>query len=174
MTIESDWLAEGDDAEAAFVALVESFHTDLVRVANVIVGDPQLANDVVQSAWVAAWRHRGAVRDPQRIRGWLFTIAVNEAKRAMRRRALRGWVSFSRDGSRPEVLDLGGPDSEGLLDLYAALKRLPVRDRLLLASRYALGESSREIGERTGLSESGVRVRISRLLAQLRKDLGDD
>lgn len=63
------------------------------------------------------------------------------------------------------------PDSEGRLDLVAAMQRLSVRDRQILALRYALGETSAAIGKQVGLSDSGVRVRLSRLLAALREEL---
>lgn len=49
------------------------------------------------------------------------------------------------------------------------MQRLSVRDRQILALRYALGETSAEIGKQVGLRDSGVRVRLGRLLAALRE-----
>jgi RNA polymerase sigma factor (sigma-70 family) len=56
----------------------------------------------------------------------------------------------------------------------AALQRIPPRDRLIVVLRYGLGETSAEIGRQVGLSDSGVRVRLSRVLAQLREVLEDE
>ncbi len=51
------------------------------------------------------------------------------------------------------------------------MQRLSARDRQILALRFALGETSAEIGQQVGLSDSGVRVRLGRLLAALREEL---
>ena len=153
-----------EDSDMAFTALVAEHHGDLVRLAYAMVGDPEAANDVAQSAWAAAWRNRHRLRDPGKVRGWLLTIAANEARRWLRRRRLRGLVSFTSDQAV-----VTSQDAE--IDLVAALQRLPARDREILARRYALGETSQEIGEQVGMSDSGVRVRIGRLLDSLREEL---
>ena len=55
-----------------------------------------------------------------------------------------------------------------------ALDRLAGDDRQILAMRYVLGLTSEEIGRSIGMSAPGVRSRLSRAIARLRKDLGDD
>lgn len=155
------------DSEAAFAALVAAHHRDVVRLAYAIVGDPDVANDVAQSAWTAAWRNRSRIREPEKVRGWLLTIAANEARRSLRRRRLRQFVSLADD--RGPTVAAGQPENQ--IDLVEALQRLRPRDREILARRYALGETSREIAEHIGMSDSGVRVRIGRLLGSLREEL---
>jgi RNA polymerase sigma factor (sigma-70 family) len=155
------------ESDASFTALVAEHHPDLVRLAYAIVGEADLANDVAQSAWAAAWRNRTRLRDPQKVRGWLLTIAANEARRALRRRRLRQLVPLLDD--RGPTVPAGRPEER--IDLIGALGRLAPRDREILARRYALGETSQEIAEQVGMSDSGVRVRIGRLLAALREEL---
>lgn len=154
--------------DVEFAALVAEHHADLVRLAYAMVGDPDLANDVAQAAWTAAWRQRRGLRDQDKRRGWLFTITANEARRALRRRRVRQMVPLGGG----EGLETRRPDREGELDLVDALQRLPIRDREILARRYALGQTSAEIGNEVGMSDSGVRVRIGRLLTALREELG--
>jgi RNA polymerase sigma factor (sigma-70 family) len=155
------------DSEAAFAALVADHHRDLVRLAYAIVGDADVANDVAQAAWTAAWRNRSRIREPEKVRGWLLTIAANEARRSLRRRRLRQLVSIADD--RGPTIAASQPDDQ--IDLVEALQRLRPRDREILARRYALGETSKEIGKSIGMSDSGVRVRIGRLLGSLREEL---
>ncbi len=157
------------DLSTSFDELVTAHHTDMLRLAYGLTGDGPMAADVVQSAWAAAWQHRRELRDPGRVRSWLLTITANQARKALRWRSIRRWLPL---GTVPEP---AAPSSrhEERLDLVAVLQALPVRDRQLLLLRYALGETSAEIGRQVGLSDSGVRVRLSRLLAQLRKDLTD-
>lgn len=157
--------------EAAFARLVAAHHADMARVAYVVCGDAALAQDAVQSAWEIAWRKLASLHDPERIRGWLVSVAANEARQLARRR--RGPV-IAIDLSVP-----AGPRSDpsagiARLDLARALAHLSADDRAMLALRYVVGFDSNELGALTGRSASGVRARLSRLTDRLRKELGDD
>jgi hypothetical protein len=66
--------ARGD--ETAFARLVDAYHADLVRVAYVTCGDPDLAQDAAQAAWTIAWRKLGSVREPDRVKSWLVAVAA--------------------------------------------------------------------------------------------------
>jgi RNA polymerase sigma factor (sigma-70 family) len=61
-----------------------------------------------------------------------------------------------------------------MIDLADALARLDSRDRAIVGLRFIAGFESAEIGQALGMTASGVRVRLHRLLERLRKDLGDD
>src|SRR6266545_8190214 len=78
---------EGD--EAAFERLVLAHHADLLRIARVVAGDVDLAAEAAQRAWAVAWRHLRSLRDPDRLRPWLMSIAANEARQLIRGRARR-------------------------------------------------------------------------------------
>lgn len=154
------------DAEASFAMLVATHHADLVRLAYAIVGDADTAHDVAQAAWTSAWRNRGRLRERDKVRGWLLTIAANEARRVLRRRRLRQVLRMGEDRAASVA-----PDRAAAIDLVQALQSLAPRDREMLARRYALGQTSDEIGQQLGMTGSGVRVRIGRLLAALREVL---
>lgn len=161
-----DGVIAQSDLDLSFAALVAEHHADLIRLAYAMVGDADLADDVAQSAWASAWRRRDSLRDRGKVRGWLFAITANEARRALRGRRLKQTLLLG--AHEPLTRDR---DADAELDLIATLQRLPLRDRELLARRFALGQTSAEIGEELGMSDSGVRVRISRLLAALRREL---
>jgi RNA polymerase sigma-70 factor (ECF subfamily) len=167
--------AMGD--EAAFTELVARHHRDLLRVAYVICRDAALAEDSAQAAWAIAWRRIGDVRDPNQIGSWLVAVAANEARRVMRSR--------HRSVHEISVADIeleGAPDlrtdplARGIAsaDLRRVLASLDPTDRALIALRYVAELSSDEIGHALGMSSSGARGRLSRLLVRLRGDLRDD
>ncbi|MEA2609242.1 MAG: polymerase sigma-70 factor, subfamily, partial [Chloroflexota bacterium] len=79
--------AAGD--EAAFARIVAAYHDDMARVCFVVCGEADLAQEAVQAAWPIAWRNMERLRDPERLRPWLVTIAANEARQLMRRRGRR-------------------------------------------------------------------------------------
>ena len=161
--------AAGDaDALARIVALHQD---DMSRIAFVICGDVELAQDAVQSAWPSAWRKLGSVRDPERLRSWLMTVAANEARQLMRRHRRHLVVEISRVD-----LTFGHDDpgfDPGALDLSVALRRLSPEERTLLALRFVAGFDATEIGRAMGMSPSGVRSRLSRLPLRLRAELTD-
>jgi RNA polymerase sigma factor (sigma-70 family) len=59
------------------------------------------------------------------------------------------------------------------IDLRSALARLKPEDRALIALRYVAGFDSTELARATGMSPSGTRARLARLLDLLRSELGD-
>lgn len=65
--------AAGDDA--AFARIVTADHEDMRRVCVVVTGDEQLAEDAVQSAWAVAWEKIETLRQPERLRPWLVSVA---------------------------------------------------------------------------------------------------
>jgi DNA-directed RNA polymerase specialized sigma24 family protein len=69
----------------ALASIVASHHDDMTRIAYLIARDADLAQDAVQGAWSVACRKLGGLRDPDRLRPWLMSIAANEAKRLVRR-----------------------------------------------------------------------------------------
>ena len=78
--------------EGAFAWIVETFSSDMAQVCLVVVGDLELADEAVAAAWPIAWRTLGRLRDPERLRSWLISIAANQARqmaRARRRRMVR-------------------------------------------------------------------------------------
>ena len=161
--------ADGD--EVAFARLVAAHHADMARVAYVITGDGALAQDAAQSAWLIAWGKLRSVRDPLRVRQWLLSIAVNEARQIVRRR--RRVPVIEIDPSQPANARTDPAVGIARIDLVRAMSSLSTDDRALLALRYVAGLDAAELGALTGRSASGTRARLSRLTARLRGELGD-
>ena len=161
-------LAAGGD-EASFALLVAEHRTAMTRVAFVICGDPEATRDAVQSAWSIAWRRLHTLRDSSQVRSWLIAIAANEARQVVRGRRRRPVVDLSH-----AIEHQGSPDpadSIGLVDLQRALAHLTPDDLRLLALRFVAGLDSTEIALQLGLSASGVRSRLARLIDRLRMDI---
>ncbi|MDH4141677.1 MAG: sigma-70 family RNA polymerase sigma factor [Chloroflexota bacterium] len=165
-------LAAGGD-EAAFARIVDAHHADMSSVCFVVTGgDPELTAEAVQSAWPIAWRKLATIREPERLRPWLISIAVNEARQLSRRRR-RGRVLEISVAMDPTATTPDPASRAGDIDLHNALARLKPEDRELIALRYVAGFDSTELARAIGMSPSGTRARLARLLARLRSELGD-
>ena len=167
--------AAGDTV--AFARIVAAYHADMVRVAYVVSGGSQdVADDAVQSAWAVAWRKLGSLRDPDRLKPWLVSVAANEARQLCRHQRVGAVVRIDLDGADPALADPDQPDPAdraGALDLEGALRRLSPGERALLALRYEAGLDSTEIAAVIGRPAATVRWRLARLRARLRKELSD-
>jgi RNA polymerase sigma-70 factor, ECF subfamily len=162
--------AAGD--ETAFARIVRAHHDDMTRVCFVICGDLDLADEAVQAAWPIIWRKLGSLRDTDRLRPWLVSIAANEARQLIRRRRRRTVVELAVAAAATPGIDPAHRVED--LDLVNALARLDPDDRALLALRYVAGFDSTELGRAMGRSPSGTRARLARLLDRLRTELRDD
>lgn len=157
--------ARNGDAQA-FGELVRDHEHELIRLCVVITGDPQSATGAVQNSWQKAWRNRAQLRHVDKFRPWLVAVACNEARQIARRQQ-RTSRHEEPLGSTEITFDQSVPDA----DLAAALGKLTPGDRQLLALRFVAGLNSRQIGTTMGISGSGVRARLMRTVAALRKDL---
>ena len=158
---------------AAFTQIVATHHDDMVRVCFVLSGDAALAQEAAQAAWPIVWRKLHTLRDPDRLRPWLVSVAANEARMLLRQRGRRRVVEIPMDGTTDIERSTEGDPSEraAVVDLADALRRLSPDDRLVVALRYVMGMSSQEIGVALGLSPAGARSRLARALTRLKKDL---
>jgi RNA polymerase sigma-70 factor (ECF subfamily) len=167
--------AAGD--EVAFARIVDAHHDDMVRVVFVVCGDADIAHEAAAAAWAIAWKKLRSLRDAERLRPWLCTIAIHEGRRLLRRRGGgRGHVteiSIDAVADRPASGGFAAPTDAELLDLRNALARLDESERSLLALRYLLGFDATELGRATGMSPSGTRARLARILDHLRWELRD-
>jgi RNA polymerase sigma-70 factor, ECF subfamily len=161
--------AAGD--EVAFARIVAAHRAEMVRVAYVVTSDWDLAQDAAQAALWIAWRKLPSLREPARLRPWLMSVAVNEARAILRRQRRHPVVELTIAVDGAGGVDPG--DEIGQVDLSNALHRLDPEDRSLVALRYLADLDSTEIGSLTGRSASGVRTRLSRVLDRLRKELDD-
>lgn len=162
--------------QRAFTQLMRRHKGSLYRFVRGYVGDAGEAYDLVQEAFVAAWRAL-ARYDQQRSFGiWLKRIAINKCRDWRRRRAVREFFYKAEDINRPG-LDIAQPiaasDREDeLARLDEAIAGLPsnLKEPLLLS--LAEDMSHRDIAEALGITAKAVEVRIYRAKRALTATLG--
>jgi RNA polymerase sigma-70 factor, ECF subfamily len=170
--IASDLVREAAlGGHAAFTRIVSAHHADMLRVSLAICGDSAMSEDAVQAAWSLAWRRLPSLRNPGQLRPWLISIAANQARDSLRRARRRPVVELEVADRDAGAVDPA--DRPGDIDLRNALARLDPRDRTLVALRYVAGLDSFELGRALGMSASGTRARLARILDRLRTELGD-
>jgi RNA polymerase sigma-70 factor (ECF subfamily) len=134
----------------------------VATIALRILGDASEADDLVQDVFLVAHRSLSTVEHPERLRGWLATIAVRKSLLRLRRARVRRWLSLD-DGSSYENLaePSVGPDKRvEVARLYRELDLLGAKERVIWILKHLEGHTLEEVVERTGLSKSTVQRRL--------------
>jgi RNA polymerase sigma-70 factor (sigma-E family) len=145
----------------------------LVRLALLLVGDQQSAEDVVQDAFIGLLRAVPGLRDQAKALPYLRTAVVNGSRSVLRarRRARLRRVQHEPPVWSAEAAALAGEDRRAVLTAVAALPR---RAREVLALRYYLDLPDQEIAAILGVSRGTVSSTVSRALASLARDLQEE
>lgn len=157
------------------VAFVRRFQGHVFGVAQAIVGDAALAEDVAQHAFERAWRHASRYdRDKAGVRTWLTTITRNLAIDSLRAR-------------KPAPVDpadlvrlLGPPDdepeslavqSDAARTLKASIRRLPAEQAraLVMAGMYRM--TAEEVAAAESIPLGTAKTRIRSAMQKVRNDM---
>jgi len=166
----------------AFGAMMRRYNRRLYRTARAILKDDSLAEDALQEAYLAAFRHMDEFRGDAALGTWLTRIVVNQALQALRRtRRDRVVVPFEESDAQHEALNVAdSPDTgpENML-LRAQTRRLIERNIDSLPEVYRTVFVLREVEELTveetaaalDIPAATVRTRLFRAKARLRESL---
>jgi RNA polymerase sigma factor (sigma-70 family) len=188
-------MARGD--EAALRTLYARHRRGVWAYVLGQVGDPSLAEEVLQDVMLAAWRGAGAFRAESKVRTWLLTIAHNRAQNAVRRRnvpgvplgTLGGLGSGDRDGADDcddcddgaavpggeveagrddHAADAALVSADARFDLLAAVDALASDHRAVLDLVFFHDLSVAEAAQVLGVAAGTVKSRLFRARAALR------
>lgn len=140
-------------------------------------GPTEEANDLVQEVFLLALRSIGRLEEPERVGAWIFTIARNRAKDALRQRARTPRITDDVGGDggpAAREADDASPESDERGEAHAALAAigsLPDAYRETLMLRLVEGLTGPEIADKTGLTHGSVRVNLHRGMKLLRERL---
>ncbi|HEY8474493.1 MAG TPA: sigma-70 family RNA polymerase sigma factor [Natronosporangium sp.] len=135
--------------------------------------DPDAAADAVHDTFVLASQRAGQLREPDRLRSWLYAIARNECLRQLRGRTRQVPLAEAGEVTAPEVDPVDGVRTAEIQELvWSAADGLNPGDREVfeLAVRHEL--PAPEIGSLLGVSVAHAHARLSRARSQMERALG--
>ncbi|HVY08645.1 MAG TPA: sigma-70 family RNA polymerase sigma factor [Mycobacteriales bacterium] len=166
MTFEAEGTAASIAAAASFEEVFPVLIRDAYRVAYRLLGDRSEAEDVAQEACARAYSRWSSVRD--HAEPWCVRVASNLALDLLRSRTRavkRNERVAAEQGNRVAAT------SDDRIDLYAALAKLPKRQRESVVLRYLGDLSEAQTADVMGCSIGSVKTHSSRGLAALRAAL---
>lgn len=183
-------LQAGDPGSWRFV--VDRYQGLVCATARRIVSTTADVDEVAQRTWTALWRHADAVRDLDRLAGWLGVTARREALGILRRRreVLVGDVALFDCGAQAreqhghqlwsEATTRSSQDSGALVEqqqqvraLRAAVQKLPERQRRLVNALLTDRMSYDELSTSLGIPRGSIGPMRARALTTLRTMLHD-
>jgi RNA polymerase sigma-70 factor (sigma-E family) len=154
------------DGPDSLAALHGEHYRPLVRLASLLIDDQGVCEELVQDAFVAVWRRRAALLDPDRLPAYLRSAVLNGARSHLRKREVRRRHRAPEPAAVPSA-EAGAVAAEETRTVVAALRALPDRQREVLALRYYLDLSEAEIASTLGISPGSVKTHAHRGLAAL-------
>jgi RNA polymerase sigma factor (sigma-70 family) len=160
---------------AAFRVIFERYAPLLLRAMLRELYVREEANDLVQQTFLQLHRARADFDARQKLKPWIFTIAMNLKREYFRRRRRRPERSLDTEtDEEPAIGALGAAQVDARRTLGRALAELPADQREVIELHWFDGLEFPEVAQVVGASVSAVKVRAHRGYVRLRQALGDD
>jgi RNA polymerase sigma-70 factor (sigma-E family) len=153
-------------AEELYAAHAQS----AVRLAYLLVGDREAAQDIAQEAFLRAFGRFADLRRPNSFPNYLKATIVNLTRKHFRRRSLERLYVERLRARPPETVS--PPDVEQHEIVTQALLKVPLRQRTALVLHYYEDLSEYQIASFLGISEQAVKSLVARGRKTLREQLG--
>jgi RNA polymerase sigma-70 factor, ECF subfamily len=163
--------------QAAWITLVSEHQEVIFRLAYLILGDADEAQDVAQETFIRAFKSLQRFDESRPLRPWLLRIASN-LSRNQRRSWGRYWAALTRFGhadlDRQTMLFEISSNSEETRMLWEAIQRLRKEDQEVIYMRYFLDLSVEEAAEVLKVAPGTVKSRMHRSLERLKAVIAQD
>jgi RNA polymerase sigma-70 factor (sigma-E family) len=151
----------------ALAELYELHFGAALRLAYLLTGEVDLAEDLVQDAFVRLIGRFGQLRSPDAFDAYLRRTVVNLSYSVFRRRRVeRAYLAREAGGARQQLVV--APDVEGADELWTQLQGLVARQRAVLVLRYYEDLSEQQTAEVLGCPVRTVKSLVARGLAAMR------
>jgi RNA polymerase sigma-70 factor (ECF subfamily) len=158
----------------AFETIIRASSRKLFAVAYGVLQDRTEAEDVVQDAFIKAWKSRWRLRDPEKFPSWLATIARHRARDIARsRRSREPLIDEFRQATDDNSTTRSQQERDAELNgqVHGALAALPETHRIAVTLRYFDGLDYATIEQTLGLTNGALRGILGRALQTMRKRL---
>lgn len=166
-----------EDVEA-YHKLIECYGEKLLRLAYIIIGDYQLAEDALQESYINIYRNINKFNKQSSLLTWITRITINNAKQALKKKRKRAWNPLyenTNEISKSPPVTYEIIKKEEVTKVKEVLMNLPIKYRETLYLYYYEEMKIKEIAAILDIGESGVKSRLQRgrsmLKELLRKEL---
>src|SRR5215469_14881365 len=176
-----DWPIDDAEIVAAIVAgdaaglaaAYDLYAAALYAYCRSLLAEPADAADAVQDTFVLAAAKLDGLRDPDRLRPWLYAVARNECHRRLRARARFASLDEAGDMTDAQETEPEGSDNAALKELVtAAVAGLNPGDREVIELNLRHELTGEDLADALGVSLNQAHALASRARSQLERSLG--
>ncbi len=168
-----DRVKAGDSLAYAF--LVDKYKNMAFTIALKVTGNREEAEDVAQEGFLKAYQQIGAFAGRSKFSTWLYTIVYRTALNHRKKNRLPSFSLNPQAARQPAAHTTPAPEQlqaqQEQQYVKEAIDRLPPLEALLVTLYYLDENSTREIGEITGLSLANIKIKLFRARKRLEKEL---
>jgi RNA polymerase sigma-70 factor (sigma-E family) len=175
VTVGADSATGAPDAGVAVTAIYAAHALGLTRLALVMTGDRQVAEDIVHDAFFGLHRRWPELRDTDKALPYVRSAVLNGCRQEFRRARSRSATAGRRDEYLPPAWSAESAvlADEERREVLTALRRMAPRQREALVLRYYLDLSEAETASAMGVSRGTAKSAVARGLRALRQLLGE-
>jgi RNA polymerase sigma-70 factor (ECF subfamily) len=158
-----------DGDTSGYAVLVERYKDLAFTMAYRILGKREDAEEVVQDAFVKAFRNLSSFRQKAKFSTWLYRIIYNTAI-SKHRQKRPGWQSIEDVIVPDTTVELMAEEEEDRHKvLETAMRQLPEEDRILLTLYYVDESSVDDLHSVLGISKANVKIKLFRARKRLQE-----
>lgn len=150
--------------------LIRKYNSRMYRISMSIINDNEEAEDIMQIAYINAYRHLANYKQQSSFATWLTRILINESllhkKRKLKKNEVRMETIFIDEHQETPLSELVRKELKDILE--QAVAALPEKYRLVFVMREVQGMSTNETVEVLAIGESNVKIRLARAKEMLR------
>ncbi len=161
-------------AEKAFAILLERYSQQLYMAIRRILYDHELTNDTLQNTFIKAWKNINNFRGDSKLFTWLYAIATNEALTQVKKENTHKRIPVETVEYNIAETLMSDPFFDGNkaeADLYAAIDRLPEKQKNVFRMRYFDELSYKDISNITCISIGSLKASYHHAVQKLLKYL---
>lgn len=151
------------DKKSDITDLYETYGTQLLRGAVILVKDISLAEDVIQEVFMAMYLNYDKFRKEAKISTYLYRIMINKCREKLRKK----WYTLRVDMKSLENIKVSSHDDQesnivNSIDITEQICKLTRKYREVIVLYYYHGIPIKEISDILNISESNVKIRMKR------------
>ncbi len=161
--------------EPTYCTLIERLQQPLTGYLHRLVGDREVALDLVQDTFLQVYKEIGKTSGELKLDAWIYRIATNYGLRYLNRKRLRQMIHLEGPDGMGDSLATAGPEDQSVTRIVVqqALGRMNPKDAAILQLHFGNGFSYEEIGHVLNMSSEAVRKRVVRGVEKFRALYGD-
>jgi len=155
-----------------YETLFHTHYNELVKFAEGIIFDPQLAEDVVQNLFIHLWENANNIQIKSSLRAYLFRAVKNRCLNRLKELQIRdknGLLYFEGMMNSGDINMEEDEEAALTLRLNSAINKLPDKMAQIFKLKYLESKKQKEIAASLHISENTVKTQLSRAKEKLRK-----